>query len=68
MGEHELENVSLSHQLHINEQIIKDCVEAGDVLVEDLMVVKKQLKPLSLDINWSKFKVRYILFKKKNTK
>ncbi|CAH1980831.1 unnamed protein product [Acanthoscelides obtectus] len=55
--DYELEIVDLNHRLLQREAIIKEATEAGDILLEDLDGVKRQIKSRSLDINWSKFKV-----------
>ncbi|CAH1980835.1 unnamed protein product [Acanthoscelides obtectus] len=56
--DYELEIVDLNHRLLQREAIIKEATEAGDILLEDLDGVKRQIKSRSLDINWSKFKCR----------
>lgn len=58
--DHELEIAALSKQLSYNEQMIKDSIDAGDTLMEDVETVKRQLKTLPLQINWKKFKVTKI--------
>lgn len=57
MQDHELEHTSLSHQIVANEQIIKECLDAGDILLEDLNSIKRQMKLLPFAVNWDKLKV-----------
>ncbi|VEN47911.1 unnamed protein product [Callosobruchus maculatus] len=56
--DYELEIVDINHRLLQSEAIIKEAAEAGDILLEDLDSIKKQIKSRSLAVNWNKFKCR----------
>lgn len=53
----ELEYANLNYQLHLSQNLIKESTEAGDVLLDDLSNIKKQVKSENFAINWNKFKV-----------
>lgn len=46
-----------NQKLQTNDATIRSSREAGDVLIEDLEALKRKLKDLSPNLNWSKFKV-----------
>ncbi|KAJ8954755.1 hypothetical protein NQ314_007025 [Rhamnusium bicolor] len=56
--DYELELVTLNYKLETKEQNIKESIEAGDILLEDLDGLKRQFKSIPFVINWSKFKCR----------
>ncbi|VEN59482.1 unnamed protein product [Callosobruchus maculatus] len=56
--DYELEILDINHRLLQSEAIIKEAAEAGDILLEDLDSIKKQIKSRSLAVNWNKFKCR----------
>lgn len=58
----DVEIAMLNRQLLTNEVIIKESVEAGDVLLEDLDAFKRQAKSISCALNWNKFKVSSYTF------
>lgn len=60
--DNEVERANLCHQLQTKEILIKECVEAGDVLLEDLDGLKRQLHTMPFSLNWTKFKVSLFAF------
>ncbi|KAJ8922098.1 hypothetical protein NQ315_004030 [Exocentrus adspersus] len=52
----ELEIVTLNYELQKNKKHIRESMEAGDVLLEDLQTLTRQFKGLPISINLSKFK------------
>lgn len=56
-ADRELDLAALNQQLQSNQIIIKNSVEAADVLLEDLDALKRQTKALPCTLNWTKFKV-----------
>lgn len=57
--DHELEEVTLSNELQTKDILIKESMNAGDILLEDLHNNSKQLKSMPCSINWTKFKVTF---------
>lgn len=58
--DYEIHQVALNFKLDSKDQILKEAVEVGDIVIEDLDSLKRQLKTLPLALNWSKFKVTLI--------
>lgn len=56
--DYELEIVALNHKIMQNECTIKDAMEAGNVLFQDLDSIKIQIQNLAIPMNLSNFKVK----------
>lgn len=60
-ADRELEVATLNRELQTHQLIIKDSVDAGDVLLEDLDALKRQAKSMPCTLNWAKFKVKHLI-------
>lgn len=57
----EMKCASLFKQLQSNQQEIKDCIEAGDMLSNDMNSLATQLQSTNISQNWPNFEVNHML-------
>ncbi|XP_050315228.1 putative leucine-rich repeat-containing protein DDB_G0290503 [Anthonomus grandis grandis] len=56
--DYEIELVSVNFKLNTKENILKEALEVGDILLDDLETLKNQLKSVPFALNWTNLKIK----------